>query len=260
MTPRSTMPAAHQTPAAVANHTASDLVEEILHGRQTGRRGVFQPSQLVSTHAQAFHGSDLNMHGGFPGRSGSMANGSDSVPDQLNCALFVLNLHPRARHTDLLGSIRNCGRVFSCWINRPIANHPDNAAKLVFTTRDGAEKFLNQARSSKGIHILGKRIKVLWNRHKYSGSQIQDQSRVVRINGPVRYVNRGCLREYFSKLFLYHTCAVFEGPVLPDGTRHIDWHFGSILAQAVSAKMAIEREPRFQEVGVTAEYLPDPCE
>jgi hypothetical protein len=185
-------------------------------------------------------------------------NQTPQLQDDLNCAVWIMNIPPQADHRELLYAIRHCGRIFSCWINPPTSQHRSCASKIVFTTRRGAENFIRQVISPSGVHVLGQRITAIWNRHKYREHRNQAQSRVIRLHGPACYVNRKTLDAYFSKLFFYHTCAVVEYGV-NDGMQYVDWYFGSILAQSAAAQMAISKEPLLKSI-VSVEYLPDPCE
>lgn len=43
------------------------------------------------------------------------------------------------------------------------------------------------------------------------------------------------------------------------GIAEMEWHFGSVMAQAAALKLAIELEPALRSV-VEVVYGPDPCE
>lgn len=245
-----------------------------IFNRRNGNSGAFQPAHiLVNNTLPAVTWTTTNnlelykpvtsvSHGSNPNYRGHGAVGTnqdDNLDPELNCAVWIMGIHSSAGIPDLLNAVRNCGPIFSCWLNEAQPPRlPNGASKLVFTTRRGFENFMDQATSVEGIRVFGQRIHAQPNRSKYRANPNTEQTRVIRIWGPARYVNFDILNAYFSSLFFYHTCNVDEGPIDAGGYRYLIWTFGSILSQAQAAKKAIETEPALCDI-LTVVYLRDPC-
>ena len=65
--------------------------------------------------------------------------------DGKNTCLWLEGLPANITYAELTASIKNCGRIYSTYINPPIAHHQTSAAKLAFFTRAGAERLYAQA-------------------------------------------------------------------------------------------------------------------
>lgn len=210
----------------------------------------FEPSVYVQnpTNTQSAY------QGSVQGPVGAANFAVNSNVPSLNTALWITGLPGNISYKELLGTIRSCGRIFTCYINKPTGQHTTSAAKVAFFDQAGAAALFNQIRS--GTFVLqNHRPRVDWNRHAYAPSpNSYGHSRVLLISGPVEIVNADTLLEYFSKLFWYHYLEIM--PLKPGS---MIWEFGSYHAQAQSAKLAIDREPFF-EGKVKVEFLRDPCQ
>ncbi|OBT91283.1 hypothetical protein VE02_00289 [Pseudogymnoascus sp. 03VT05] len=195
-----------------------------------------------------------NPNGNYLGTMSAASNQMTNLPDHLNTCIWVEGAPADMTYYEILRSIRHCGKVYSVHINPPREKHFTAAAKIAFCTRLGAENFFHQAHSGYGIAIRGRRLCVRWNRNKYRENFNRGESRVLRISGPSGYINYPVLAEYFSRLFYFNLIWVQE---LSPGV--MIWEFSSILAQAHSAKQAIEREPAMMNL-VRIKYERDPCE
>ncbi|OBT66272.1 hypothetical protein VE03_04379 [Pseudogymnoascus sp. 23342-1-I1] len=195
-----------------------------------------------------------NANGNYLGTLSSASNQMASLPDHLNTCIWVEGAPADMTYFEMLRSIRHCGKIYSVHINPPKEKHFTAAAKIAFCTRVGAERFIQQAHSGYGIIIRGRRICVRWNRNKYRENFNRAESRVLKISGPADYVNFKVLGEYFGRLFYFNLIWVEE---VKPGV--MIWEFSSILAQAHSAKQAIEREPAMMHM-VNIKYERDPCE
>ncbi|OBT45433.1 hypothetical protein VE00_04594 [Pseudogymnoascus sp. WSF 3629] len=221
--------------------------------REIQTEGVqpFGPSRFLN-HP---HGNPTgNPNGNYLGTMSAASNQMTNLPDHLNTCIWVEGAPADLTYYEMLRSIHHCGKVYSVHINPPREKHFTAAAKIAFCTRLGAEHFFHQAHSGYGIVIRGRRLCVRWNRNKYRENFNRGESRVLRISGPSAYINYPVLAEYFSRLFYFNLIWVHE---LSPGV--MIWEFSSILAQAHSAKQAIEREPAMMNL-VRIKYERDPCE
>ncbi|KFY50978.1 hypothetical protein V496_09058 [Pseudogymnoascus sp. VKM F-4515 (FW-2607)] len=231
----------------------ADAIGVIGKMREIQTEGVqpFGPSRFLN-HP---HGNPTgNPNGNYLGTMSAASNQMTSLPDHMNTCIWVEGAPADLTYFEMLRSIRHCGKVYSVHINPPREKHFTAAAKIAFCTRLGAERFFQQAHSAHGIVIRGRRICVRWNRNKYRENFNRAESRVLRISGPSNYVNYKVLGEYFGRLFYFNLIWVEE---VKPGV--MIWEFSSILAQAHSAKQAIEREPAMMHM-VNIKYERDPCE
>jgi len=100
-----------------------------------------RPHQRV-TEVEAF---DLMVKGFSPNYRGNPdleRNRSAAIPPDHNCSLFVTGLAPTTTTGELLGAIRDVGRVYATHINgpEPTRGHMTCAAKVVFFERAAAGK------------------------------------------------------------------------------------------------------------------------
>lgn len=211
----------------------------------------FDPSQYIINPFWTNNGQGNK----YLGTMSPSSNQVSDLPDHLNTCVWLEGAPSDVTYPEMVNSIRNCGKLFSLHINPAKEKHWTSAAKIAFCTRIGAERFMNQAQSFTGVSIRGRRISVRWNRNKYRENANRAESRVLRISGQARYVNYATMIEYFSRLFYFH---LIRADDLSPGV--MVWEFGSILAQAHSAKQAMEREPALMMNSVRVEYAPDPCE
>ncbi|KAM0325755.1 hypothetical protein ACHAQA_007055 [Verticillium albo-atrum] len=191
-------------------------------------------------------------------------NHSAKIPDAENCSFWIVNLPPDVTHRELLGCIRNTGRIHACVINPPDPrnNHFTAAAKVVFFDLPAAERFLRSA--YQGL-IVGKyRARVNRNRIKSAAQpHATDQTRVLIIQGRPDFVNPQVLTRYFDSKFQYqidHIIDAFRSPEVAI----VEYRFGSYRCQAQTARMAIETE-HMRGVGGSGYvydmwYGRDPCD
>ncbi|KAJ9161882.1 hypothetical protein NKR19_g1794 [Coniochaeta hoffmannii] len=185
---------------------------------------------------------------------------SADIPDHQNCSLFILNLPPNSTVTEILGTVRDTGRVFATHINppEPGKDHNTCAAKLTFFGRRAAETFYNRHAGS-GLRICGRDGyvgRIRWNRVKAAESTAPaDHTRVLMISGPRRLVNPVWLTEYFNSKVLFSVDAIVDMGWGDQGL--VEYRFGSYRCQAEAAKMAIERE--LYDAGVRVWFGRDSC-
>ncbi|OIW31824.1 hypothetical protein CONLIGDRAFT_629510 [Coniochaeta ligniaria NRRL 30616] len=189
-------------------------------------------------------------------------NRSADIPDNENCALFVIGLSPTITVTELLAAVRDTGRVYATHINSPEPHkgHETCAAKLIFFERRAAERFYDR-------HVLGGlkipghpgyAAKVVWNRIKSAApDHPKNYTRVLMVAGPVRVVNPVFLTAYFKSKLQFDIDEVFDRGSMGD-RRLVEYRFGSFRCQAEAAKMSITRE--FADCGIQVWFGPDPCD
>ncbi|PQK13273.1 hypothetical protein BB8028_0004g02040 [Beauveria bassiana] len=191
----------------------------------------------------------------------SNASAEHLTPEQ-NTSLWITNLPPDTTHHELLGQIRNMGRVWCCFINGPDGcKHTTAAAKVVFFRPSAARRLLQHAAAPDGgLHIRGFRAKVTHNRIKTGETEPRgDESRVLIVTGHKDYVNEATLTEWFADRFVFQLDEVRQ--LVKDEESClavVEFRFGSYRCQAQMGKMSLEKEREwwFER----AEFGEDPCE
>lgn len=202
---------------------------------------------------------------GNPNYKGDLAareNRDANIDESQNCKTYVRLLPPRVTPAQLLGSIRNCGKVKACHINGPNELNPNTSdAAITFFDRASAEAFvrLNGTFRVGGAQAAVPQIR--WNRQKVAPENDSGKSRVLRITGNREFVNLDSLEAYFRSKFEYQVekvVTVWTGP----GMQQMDWYFSGWYPQAMAAKMALDNEyPNIpgNRIGIHVEIRPDPC-
>ncbi|KAK5653917.1 hypothetical protein OQA88_7842 [Cercophora sp. LCS_1] len=232
---------------------------------------TFRPMEIRNMHRPDPY--DLMIKGYSPNYLGNPnidRNRSADISPEKNCSVFITGLSPDLTTTDLLGSIRNIGRIYATHINQPdpCKGHHTCAAKVVFFERVAAERFYNQYHME-GFAVIRRPDyvgRVVWNRIR---SAEQDpggrKSRVLIISGPKHIVNAESLDSYFrSKItFQIDTIRTYYKPddameSLGRERELVEFRFGSYRCQAEAARMALARE--YKEYGIYCDFGPDPCD
>ncbi|KAB5532565.1 hypothetical protein GE09DRAFT_1251366 [Coniochaeta sp. 2T2.1] len=163
------------------------------------------------------------------------------VPDNENCALFVVDLPPTVTVPAFLSTIRNTGRIYSLHINLPEPERGNNtcAAKLVFFECRAAETFYFRQQAA-GLdlpgHGSGCVARVNWNRVRIPESAAPyHHTRVLIISGPKHVVNPATLWGHFQAKIESDLGQIV---VLREGERDgmVEDRFASYRAQAEAAK------------------------
>jgi hypothetical protein len=173
---------------------------------------------------------------------------SASVPNHQNCATWMTELPAATDYPDLLGAIRNVGKVVVSFINKPKGEIKTCTAKVIFFKRSQGQRFIQLSRSGQ-FRFLGQEVaNVRWNRNHASPHPHPEESRVIQITGPAEITSVEWFRNFFGSCrFTYE----LERTVVllcadPRQATH-EWHFGTVL-QAGWAKKAIEGELLFVSV------------
>ena len=183
-------------------------------------------------------------------------NRSANIPDNENCAVWILGLPAQTTHTALLGSIRGVGQIYACVISPPTRQHQTAAAKIVFFERRQAERFTRVVLSGH-LEVLGRRIRhIRWNKIKSACYPHSGNSRVIRLTGPGHLMDISFFEAFFKTRFTYELEQVLVVPCLVPNMASHEWRFGSLRCQSASAKLSVERELK----GIfSVEWAHDPC-
>ncbi|KJZ73321.1 hypothetical protein HIM_07325 [Hirsutella minnesotensis 3608] len=215
------------------------------------RRYSLAAMQMNASDAAKFSTRYHGMH------TDSNASADHLAPSQ-NCALWLTNLPADIDYSELLGAIRNVGRIWCTYINLPDnIKHHTAAAKVVFFTPEGAQKLLSES-WTKTIVIRGHRVRASHNRIKYDKNAVVGKaSRVLLITGTDSFVNPENLREWFKERFVFQEDRIIV--LIKAGGRAVcEFRFGSYRCQAQMGKMALEKDrPEGLE---KVEFGEDPCE
>lgn len=194
------------------------------------------------------------------------------IPDNKNTSIWITHLPEGITYKELLGAVRNMGRIYSSHINQPEPHKRIHtaAAKLVFFEADAAQRFLAHCHGphSPGLVLRGRRATVCHNRNKKSEDQtnrVADDhhslppSRILVIAGPPILVHPPALLQYFTARFHFNLDAIV--PVVEGQSFSVfEWRFSSFSCQAEAAFMAMNRDSFFRDAGVTVAYGIDPCD
>ncbi|KAK5996689.1 hypothetical protein PT974_02029 [Cladobotryum mycophilum] len=222
-----------------------------VHGQThtpSGRNGL-ATGEMSSKFSTKYHG----MH--------TEANASAEYlsPNQ-NCALWLTNLPPDITHHQLLGAIRNVGRIWCSFINTPdYVTHHTAAAKVVFFSPKSAQQLLSSS-WTKGLFIGNFRVRVAHNRIKSESREDElstPKSRVLIICGQTEFINEAYLTKYFKDRFIFQNDQVSE-LIITGGRSIMEWRFGSYRCQSQMGKMSLEKDRPFWLEKV--EFGQDPCE
>ncbi|KAM5354479.1 hypothetical protein ACJ41O_001126 [Fusarium nematophilum] len=212
-----------------------------------------------ATHSAAPSAFSENYRGEHSSRNASV----EDLPTEQNCALWLTNLPPNVTYHQLLGQIRNVGRIWCAVINEPdYVRHSTAAAKVVFFTPEAAQLLLSKS-LTQGLSVGGYSVTVKHNRVKYrEESTVGNASRVLIVTGKSDFVNPESLTDFFKRRFVFEVDDVTElivhGAKGQGGRSVVEYKFGSFRCQAQMGKMALEKDrpEGFEKV----EFGPDPCE
>ncbi|KAK3372131.1 hypothetical protein B0H63DRAFT_288959 [Podospora didyma] len=219
----------------------------------------------------------------YKGDPWSEKNRSADIPEDENCAFWLVNLPADISETELLSEIRNVGRVFALVINRATASeqnvqgylhknpnmtrhdlhrqqiHETSAAKLIFFTVAEAWRFM--LKYGQGWVIRNKVVKVMRNRHKTAQQSLPTTyTRALLVRGPSENLNEGDLINTFRTIFTFEldtSKTLFAGG--PGEISIVEIRFGSYRCQAQTAFLALKYSNVFEGLGLSATFTVDPC-
>ena len=238
-------------------------LEQLVQGHEPGFLGQFRPSNsalknvgLLENGWPQISPETYGCSKNYQGDVTVATNRSALIPDNKNCAVWVLGLPASTTHVELLGAIRNVGQIYACVINPPTEQYQTSAAKIVFFERYQAEAFMRFALGGQ-FSVLGQRIRhVRWNKIKSARYPNSSSSRSICITGPCHLMDFGFFEVFFLQRFTYELEGRREVPCATPGMTSHEWRFGSLRCQSASAKTAIQRELR--DI-FAVEWVRDPC-
>jgi len=185
------------------------------------------------------------------------------VEQHENCAIHVNGLPGNVSAQEFLSYVHT-GKVFLCTINPPDEEIETSAARLVFTTRSAAERFLAEANGWGGIRIRGLRIGAMWDRSRWGPAPEVDkhQTRVLQILGPNKpKFNVDYVTAIFKKDIDFEYCGTREWARSKE-QKVVEICFSSILGQSRQALKYFKVRANFDGVEEFFEvkYGPDPCD
>ncbi|UNI19271.1 hypothetical protein JDV02_005465 [Purpureocillium takamizusanense] len=167
---------------------------------------------------------------------------NDTLPDRLNCSIWITNLPQDITYAELLESVGSRGRIFCSFINSPdgVKFHTA-AAKVVFFKPGPAQRLRDEA-AHPGFYVRGHRTRITLNRIKSSEVPVAGRNcRVLIITGRDDFVNEQTLREWFDRRIVWQGDGVIE-LIHARGRTVLEWRFGSYRNQAEMAKLALEKD------------------
>jgi hypothetical protein len=191
-----------------------------------------------------------------------LRNRPANIPPELNCSVWITNLPSAVDHHQLLGAIRDTGRVWACVITPPSGRYVSAAAKVTFFTAAAAQRLLARCNGpdQEGLIVGNRKASVRHDRNPVEEARDpEDHTRVLSIRGPKDIVNEAYLTNYFSRSFVYEVDEVIwlvEGEAI----NVLEWRFGSYRCQAQWAWRNMKDDEYLQERGVVISFERDPCD
>lgn len=143
-----------------------------------------------------------------------------------------------------MAQLSRLGKIWSTVINpaNPQEGKLYAAAKVVFFTREGAERLIHLIEAGRLV-VAGRRPRTVFNRIKSVPQKESTKSRVVILEGPAALVNERKLNEWFLTKFTYQTESVqLLTHNSARNTNVLEWQFGSYRAQAEAVVIAVRKE------------------
>jgi hypothetical protein len=198
----------------------------------------------------------------YKGDIGNAANRSADIPEDQNCSLWIVGLFAGMTVSRLLDGVTRVGptgKVYATVISdaQPDKGHTGAAAKIVFFTRQGADRLKAAIDAQRLDGVIGRRVRVSFNRIRSAPQPASDNSRVVIIWGPSGLVDYGRLEALFKERIEYQTESVTWHDEPATGTTILEWRFGSFRAQAQAVCMYLSKE---HHQTLKWKYGRDPCE
>jgi len=198
----------------------------------------------------------------YEGQIDNEANLSANIPEDQNVSIWITNLPRDLRVCDLTAAIREVGRIYAIYINRPVPEkaHHLCAAKVVFFTVEAMNRFMRLYHPS-GLVIRGHVAKIHKNRTKVAEPDRPDtHTRVLRFTGPSQLVDPEILGRLFRQWFEWQDDKIIRLPQPAEGQAVLEWHFSSYRNQAANAYRVVRNTEKFRLNGVVVEFIRDPCD
>jgi hypothetical protein len=186
---------------------------------------------------------------------------ADIDPEQ-NCSIWITELPVGITYNELLGSIRDTGRVWASVIQPADDGHRRAAAKGTFFTAFAAQTLHDRANDPTGPGLVIRGIRAVVRRDRNPVAEPRepgDHTRVISIYGPTDIVNEESLTRYFCLQFVYETDEIVW-LVRGRAINFIEWRFGSYRCQAQWAFQNLANDPLLVSRGVQVRFRRDPCD
>ena len=197
----------------------------------------------------------------YQGDASNPRNMSADIPEEDNCSFFITGLPSDLTMTELLGSLRNTGKIFQVTLNPPTGDFGTAAAKVIFFRKEDARRFLHQTHRASGFRVRDVLAQVKRNRIRVAEQKppYSDFSRVVIIRGPAALVDmERSIRPILDERIRSYDIETYRAERVGRNEAELTICFGSCRAQAHGARIVIGRE--LGRRGVTVEFGRDPCE
>ncbi|KAM7184787.1 hypothetical protein V8F33_012786 [Rhypophila sp. PSN 637] len=183
------------------------------------------------------------------------------LPDHKNCSFWMNGLPADVSVAEILGAIKDCGRVWALHINREEARtkYTHAGAKLVFFTEADATRFY--VRHVMGPFVVRNRlIRVVRNRIKVQEQTQKEkyETRCLRVSGPAHLVNKNILLWYLGAQIIFETEDIIVHRKHPVGC--VELRFAAYRGQAYPARKALLQWDEFVQAGGKVIYVRDPCD
>ncbi|KAK4211876.1 hypothetical protein QBC37DRAFT_375626 [Rhypophila decipiens] len=182
------------------------------------------------------------------------------LPDHLNCSFFMDRLPANVSVAEILGAIKDIGRVFALHINRGEVGkkYTHAGAKLVFFTVADASRFY--ARHVMGPFVVRDclvRVRRNWTKVQEQQGLAKWMTRCLKVTGPANLVNKNNLLTNLGAKITFET----EDIIVHQNRRRfgcVELRFAAHRGQAHLARKELLQE--FAQAGVKVDYARDPCD
>ncbi|ESZ91720.1 hypothetical protein SBOR_7893 [Sclerotinia borealis F-4128] len=225
-----------------SHHAKNSSTGSTVTGMQDVRR-ISADKRLLDT--QAATGSNFPPNINFPPATNPL------VPEHMNCSV-QLKFDQNVRNQEIFDTIRT-GAIYS--YSRAHAENRLSIVKLIFMTRDGAQKYISTTQNN-NILIRNKRILATWSPHRVGPCGLQGVSRVLKVTGPASSFNLRTFIRYAKGccwIDIIHQREMIVGTEC-----EVMIEFGSFGKQAEVVWEAIMEDGELR--GWRVEFLRDPCD
>ncbi|EHL02979.1 hypothetical protein M7I_0948 [Glarea lozoyensis 74030] len=179
----------------------------------------------------------------------------DNLPHHLNCSLWITNIPAHITPSEFVASLP-FGKIYALHLNRPDAEHAQQAAKLVLCDPADAAHIFHLTRTSH-IYLGGKRLNVKYNRkgfRQFKGIQ----SRTLWVTGPRDLMDVDAWIGFFKSACAFEVSDIRSVEV-GEGNVRLEFDFLRVDGQSqMCFKMIMDYEELRDRVRVT--YGIDPCQ
>jgi hypothetical protein len=187
-----------------------------------------------------------------------------NISSEQNCSVWITGLPPNSTENQLLGAIRDTGRVWACVMHPPTRLYGTAAAKVTFFTAAAAQVMLGRTNADgpgrPGLVVGDHCAVVRPDRNPVAeATEPEDHTRVISIAGPREVVTVDNLAAFFRKDFIYEVDEII--PLVTGKVINVlEWRFASYRCQSQWAWRKIQDDAGFQASNVRVRFERDPCD